>query len=223
MEKLEDMKKQLVSCVEQQVSTNLKDASSEELGAAIDMIKDLSEAIYYCTITEAMNAKTKEPYYPATHYYSEPMYHRPMGEPMEYYPMREEYPMMYADGGNSGSRGGNSNYTMDRMTMPRYASGGNSGGSNSSSGSSGGNSGGSSYKSGYENYNIPYYLDERSMMARRRYMDGKSMNSKQDQMKELEQYTQELTSELTDMIKDASPEEKQLLQQKISMLAQKIK
>jgi hypothetical protein len=42
-------------------------------------------------------------------------------------------------------------------------------------------------------------------------------------MKELEQYTQELASDLTDMVKDATPEEKQLLQQKIAMLAQKIK
>jgi hypothetical protein len=42
-------------------------------------------------------------------------------------------------------------------------------------------------------------------------------------MKELEQYTQELASDLTDMVKDATPEEKQLLQQKITMLAQKIK
>ena len=60
-------------------------------------------------------------------------------------------------------------------------------------------------------------------MARRRYMDGKKQNDKQMQMKELEQYTQELASDLTDMIKDASPEEKQLLQQKISLLASKIK
>jgi hypothetical protein len=48
-------------------------------------------------------------------------------------------------------------------------------------------------------------------------------NDKASQMKELEQYTQELTTDLVDMIKDASPEEKQLLQQKIALLAQKIK
>jgi hypothetical protein len=64
---------------------------------------------------------------------------------------------------------------------------------------------------------------DRSSMSRRRYMDGKMYNDKASQMKELEQYTQELTSDLTDMIKDASPEEKQLLQQKIALLAQKIK
>jgi hypothetical protein len=65
--------------------------------------------------------------------------------------------------------------------------------------------------------------DDRSAMSRRRYMDAKMHNDKNAQMKELEMYTQELANDLTDMIKDASPEEKQLLQQKISLLASKIK
>jgi hypothetical protein len=42
-------------------------------------------------------------------------------------------------------------------------------------------------------------------------------------MKELEQYMQELSSDLTEMISDASMEEKQMLQQKLNMLAAKIK
>jgi hypothetical protein len=41
-------------------------------------------------------------------------------------------------------------------------------------------------------------------------------------MKELESYMQELTTDIAEMIKDASPGEKQLLQKKISSLAQKI-
>ena len=69
---------------------------------------------------------------------------------------------------------------------------------------------------------MPEY-EGHSPNARRRYMDSKKYNDKQTQIKELEQYTQELASDLTDMIKDASPEEKQLLQQKISLLASKIK
>ena len=42
-------------------------------------------------------------------------------------------------------------------------------------------------------------------------------------MKELENYMQELTQDITEMIHDATPEEKQILQQKISVLASKIK
>lgn len=39
---------------------NLKETDTEELGQAVDMIKDLEEAIYYCTITKAMEKSEKE-------------------------------------------------------------------------------------------------------------------------------------------------------------------
>lgn len=44
------------------------------------------------------------------------------------------------------------------------------------------------------------------------YMEGKGSHDKTAQMKELENYMQELSEDLTEMIHDASPEEKQLLQ-----------
>lgn len=46
-------------CVEGQMS-NLQEVDAEELGEAIDMLKDLEEAIYFNTITEAMKGKKKE-------------------------------------------------------------------------------------------------------------------------------------------------------------------
>ena len=84
----------------------------------------------------------------------------------------------------------------------------------------------------YENDNRNYppmemYIRDpregRSGQRRKMYMDGKGMKDKTSQMKELESYMQELSQDMTEMIADASPEEKQLLQQKISMLAAKIK
>ena len=54
MERLEKMKEHLMGCVEGQIYGSLQDVDAKELGEAIDMIKDLAEAIYYCTITEAM-------------------------------------------------------------------------------------------------------------------------------------------------------------------------
>ena len=51
--KLEHMKDILICAVEHEIN-NLENANCKELGEAIDMIKDLEEAIYYCTITEAM-------------------------------------------------------------------------------------------------------------------------------------------------------------------------
>lgn len=49
---------------------DLASVDAKELGEAVDMIKDLSEAIYYCTITESMekNDKEKEKYYPVDYY-----------------------------------------------------------------------------------------------------------------------------------------------------------
>lgn len=59
IERLESMKNSLMSCVEGQFS-DLKTVDAHELGEAVDMIKDLAEAIYYCTVTEAMNQKEEE-------------------------------------------------------------------------------------------------------------------------------------------------------------------
>ena len=56
---LKDMKHSLISCAQSQMS-DLKNADANELGAAIKMIKNLSESIYYCTVTEAMENKAEE-------------------------------------------------------------------------------------------------------------------------------------------------------------------
>ena len=53
MEQLKSMKHQLTSIVQEQLS-NTQNVDTKELGEAVDMIKDLAEAIYYCTIIEAM-------------------------------------------------------------------------------------------------------------------------------------------------------------------------
>lgn len=197
MYQLKQMKDKLVSAIEAQINGNLEYANTEELGEAVDMVKDLSEAIYYCTITEAMEDKSsysQSGHYPATHYYSEKV--RPREYPMmEPYAPYESYPIMYNDGGTN--RGGSGTRYYDD-TSTRYMM----------------------YRD--DRYMLPPG-DNRSEMSKRRYMDAKMHNDKNMQMKELEQYTQELATELTDMIKDASPEEKQLLQQKITLLAQKIK
>jgi hypothetical protein len=70
MEQLKNMKMAIMSCVQSQMG-NLANVDAKELGEAIDMIKDLSEAIYYCTITEAMEQPKSngESHY---HYYTEP-------------------------------------------------------------------------------------------------------------------------------------------------------
>lgn len=145
--------------------------------------------------------------------------------------------MYYTDGGSGGSYGGNS--------------GGNSGqsGNMGGSGMSGGNSGGSSgYSDGYDEGSRRGYEDGyrdgersgrnsggrrdgregRSGQSRRSYMETKEANKgnspqeKQEKMKELEKYMGELGSDITEMISDASPEERALLKQKMQVLVQKL-
>ena len=232
MEQLKSMKKMLTSCVEGQL-THLDTVDAKELGEAIDMIKDLSEAIYYCTITESMEKKDKEPqsqmmYYPIM-YYPEKEGNtdgRDMGR-REYYIPRYDEDVYYRD--------------MDKMKGRMYYNGGtgsNSGGSssssgNSSSGNSGSSNGSSSNNSGTRGYTeYPMYLGDmmrdsregRSGQSRKMYMESKEMHKdKAAQMQELEKYAQELTTDMVDMIKDATPEEKQYLSNRIAALATKIK
>ena len=219
MERLKHIKDSLIAQVQTQMS-NLQYVDAEELGEVVDMIKDLEEAIYYCSITKAMEEKEKEQKYGGndkeTYYYTE----RYMPE---YYPMMErdmDRPngRMYYPGGNSSgnSSGGGSN-----------GSSGSSGNSGSNSSSGGNNSRGGGTRGFSDGYETPLELRDRregrSPLSRKTYMESKEMNhDKVKKMKDLESYLQELSTDVMEMIQDASPEEKQLLQKKISMLATKI-
>ena len=55
----ESVREQLMAQVECQMS-NLACVDAHELGEVIDMIKDLEEAKYYCSITEAMEKASEE-------------------------------------------------------------------------------------------------------------------------------------------------------------------
>ena len=199
MDRLKSMKETLMNCVQGQLG-HLDSVDSKELGEAIDMIKDLEEAIYYKTITESMEKKEKEEPKYNNYYYTEyrPDHYRDMdrGIGKMYYPDR----MYYSDGG--GNSNGNSG--------TGYSSGGSNGNSRS-----------------YTERELPVamrdYREGRSPMSRKMYMESKEMHKdKAAQMKELEKYMHELTEDITEMIEGASPEEKTLLQQKISGLASKI-
>ena len=56
--RLAAMKQNLMCAIEAQLC-NIGEVDCEELGCAIDMLKDLEEALYFCTITEAMNGEGK--------------------------------------------------------------------------------------------------------------------------------------------------------------------
>lgn len=187
MEQLKNMKQTLVSCIQGQMS-HLDSVNTKELGEVVDMVKDLSEAIYYCTITEAMEGKDKknEEHH---HHYTQNYYTRDMdrNNGRMYY---SEMPMYYNEGNSSSSPNG-SNSAIN-----------------------------------YSELEYPMMRDKRegrSPMSRKSYMESKEMHQpKTTQMKELEKYLQELSSDIVEMIHDASPEEKSFMEKKIQSLATKI-
>ena len=219
MEKLKNMKKALIKCVESQINDNLGEVDAKELGEAVDMIKDLEEAIYYATITKAMEGGDKEdwehkkqPHHKDTMYY--PYY-------IDRYPpyigdrryIDRPYRMYYDDTMMPGDM--NPDWKPDWKKDKKPIHTGDGSGT-------------------YQDRMMPYYeypmeilRDERegrSPISRKHYMESKEHTQDASvHMKELETYLQELSQDVTEMVQKATPEEKQMLQQKISLLATKIK
>lgn len=210
VDRLKRMKETLASCVEGQLG-NLQNVDAKELGEVVDMVKDLEEAIYYCTITKSMEEAEKKEKHTEHHYYT-PMYYRDMDRDggRMYYPMDD---MMYYDGQPRDS--------MGRFTGGRrgYSEGGNSNGGSSSSG----NGGSRQYREVEFPFDMRDEREGRSPKSRRMYMESKQMHKdKATKIKDLEQYAKELSEDIVEMIEDASPEEKQILEKKMTALASKI-
>ena len=195
MKRLEHMKESLMACVESQM-THLDQVDAKELGEAIDMIKDLEEAIYYCTITKAMKENDEEEKKSSKHQQQDQMHNNGGNGGSNYYtPMY--YPPMYNDG--SMYVEGNSNFDRNNMKS------------------------GNTRDQDMPMDQIRDHREGKSPIRRRMYMEGKQYKDSQKQIKELEEYMHELTNDIMEMIEDATPEEKQLLRQKITTLSTKIK
>lgn len=203
MERLKQMKEQLTSTVQGQLG-NLHDVDAKELGEVVDMIKDLAEAIYYCSITEAMEESSKEkPQMNNTYYYTMPMDYRTEGR--MYYGGNQGQVANYS-GNNQGNGGSSRYYYNNHSGNPVYYTP-------------------DMYR---EREYMPEYMmqdprEGRAKQSRRMYMESKEMHKDAStQMKELEKYIKDLGEDITEMIRNATPEEKQVLQQKIAMLSNKI-
>lgn len=199
MKQLKQMKETLMNAVQGEIS-HLDKANCDELGAAIDMIKDLSEAIYYCSIVESMEDSVKEQkkmkemeqmmnqHQPQSMMY---FYEKERSTPEYYRDMdRDRGRMYYSEGG--GSRNSGTHHTSPHNDNNTYMQGRDE-------------------------------REGRSGERRKTYMETKQMNTdKNAHIRELDQYAQELTQDIMEMIHEAGPEEKQLLKKKITELASKI-
>lgn len=211
MEQLKSIKTNLISQVQSQMG-NLQAVNTKELGEVIDMIKDLSEAIYYCAIYEKMEEAEGQTDKVSDYRYYTEKYLPYIYYPPEYYrDMDRDYGKMYYTDGNNG--GGHTNMYSE---------------SSRSSGRENSNYTGRGDRRGYfEEMDYPMNLHDeregRSPIKRKMYMESKEMNKDtQKKIKDLENYMQDLTSDMVEMITGASDEEKQILQKKVNSLALKL-
>lgn len=245
---MHEMIEKLTECAKHEIDKGIETVDTKEMGEVTDIIKDLSEAMYYRTLVEDMKeseyGEDYDEYGPMDDgrrgYRGQPrdsrgryMSRRGRGrmgyeEPMTYRMTPDMYRQMPIDWDRD----------VDREFGRMYYSGsGSSGQSTGGSGMSGGNMGGSGGSSGggSRGYSEGNYggnegnrggrdsREGRSGNARRGYMETKEMGKdKQEKMKELENYMKELSSDVTEMISDASPEEKTMLKNKMQVLMTKI-
>ena len=205
MERLKSMKESLMACAQGQMG-NLHNVDAKELGEVIDMIKDLEEALYYCSITKAMEEKEKQGnthyenrYYPIMYYTDDQWREIKKHDGFVYDPYLEEV-------------------MRDKRNGKRYYDG-----STSIQTSNGSTTSASGQSRSYP-IEIRDAREGRSGVRRRYYMEAKEENhGTPAKMKELEEYLKELSEDITEMVEGSSPEEKAVLQQKLVSLANKVK
>ena len=166
----------------EQLKHNLEHVNTKELGEVVDMIKDCSEACYYCSVVDAMEEANKEE------------------EKRRYYVPHADWTSMTPLDHDDWEH-----HTSGRMYYDYREP---------------------SHHIPYHDFNEPVARDlreGRSPLTRRMYMEAKTQHQgKQVQLQELEKYMGELSQDITEMIADASPEEKQMLHKKLAALTNKV-
>lgn len=205
------MIEKLAECAEKQFDNGIESVDTAEMGQVTDMLKDLAEAMYYRTLTKAMDDSDPEEimemferygdggrrYYDHYRYADgrfapkgRGTYRRGYDEPPYYHMTPEMYRNMenYRD---MDRRDGRMYYTEPTM-------------------------------------NSGVHTESRYDMAKRNYTESKELHrgntpeDKEQKMKELEKYLREIGSDIAELISDASTEEKNLLKNRMQVIMQKI-
>lgn len=248
MEPIKKMCEPLEEAVKHELNKGIENVDAKELGEVVDMIKDLYEAkeklvkaCYYKQIMEAMEEHdfedeeeimdegrkgyrgrsrdsmgrfTSRRGRGGRRGYEEPMMYDEDWEDMEYMrDMDRQYGRMgYSGSGSSGVSSSSGNMGGSRSGQ---SSSGMSGGSMGSQGSS------RVYSDGGRGQS------SRSESARRGYEESKMMQdgspeSKKKSMENLESYLKELSEDMTDLVSKMDANEKSMVKNKLSVLAQKM-
>lgn len=201
------MIEKLAECAEKQFDNGIESVDTAEMGQVTDMLRDLSEAMYYRTLTKAMDDSEPEEIME--------MFERYGDGGRRYY---DHY--RYADGrfapkGRGSYRRGYEEPPYYHMTPEMYRDMENRRDMDRSNGKM-------------------YYSEPMSNMessydrAKRNYTETKDLhrnNTQQDKeakMRSLEEYFREISSDITGLVADMTPEEKTMLKAKVSALATKL-
>lgn len=212
------MIEKLTECAKVELDKGVEMVDTKEMGEVTDIIKDLAEAMYYRTLVEAM----KESEYGEEYDEYGPMddgrrgYRGQPRDSKGRYMSRRGRRMGYDEPWNEVFDYNEMERMrdMDRPHGRMYYTDGTSGTSGMTSENMGGQ-----YSSRMQRDS----REGRSGQMRRGYMEAKETGKdKAEKMKELENYMKELSTDVTEMISDASPEEKSMLKQKMQVLMTKI-
>lgn len=200
---MHDMIEKLTECAKSQFDNGLESVDTCEMGKVIDMIKDLAEAMYYRTLTKTMDESEDEEILKMFDRY---------GRDKRFYDHYRYEDGRFAPKGR-GTYRRNYDEPMWHMTPEMYRD------------------------MDREQYGRMYYTEPTHMhdsregksgMSRRTYMntrDAHKANTQQDKeakMHDLEAYMRELSDDLTELIADMIPEEKNLAKSKLSTLVSKM-
>lgn len=200
------MIEKLSECAKSEMESGIENVDTCEMGKVVDMMKDLSEAIYYRTLTKAMDESNLEE--------TLEMFER-YGDGRRFY---DKY--RYADGrfapkGRGTYRRGydepyyHMNPNMYSEHEPEYWRD-------------------MDRKDGKMYYTEPITMESRYDKAKRGYEESKMTHKdntpehKQAKMKDLEIYLKELSEDVTQLLADATPEERSIVKNKMQILTQKI-
>ena len=197
------MIEKLTECTKSQFDKGLESVDTCEMGKVIDMIKDLAEAMYYRTLAKTMDESEDEEILKMFDRY---------GRDKRFYDHYRYEDGRFAPKGR-GTYRRNYDEPMWHMTPEMYRD------------------------MDREPYGRMYYTEPTHMhdsregksgMSRRTYMntrDAHKANTQQDKeakMHDLEAYMRELSDDLTELIADMIPEEKNLAKSKLSTLVSKM-
>lgn len=197
MYRIHNMLEDVSEAASTELAKGTDQVNTKEFGEVVDMIKDLSEAeknkaeaCYYNTLVEAM-------------------------EKSEYGEDYNEYGPMERRGYSRGSSRsmGRRNYPMHDGMMYQEDMYGRMGYSN---GAYGGGSRGYSSNSQPSNSRYGYSYD--NYMRNRRNYSSTDPEDKQERMKMMQEYSNDLVGSLSKVMEDVSPEEKQMLKNNLNKI-----